>query len=87
MAFLVEQGSEAVQSNTYRAAREALTGNLEMEAAKQLAKARLERATKKKKGRGGVGSAADSELWPRGRLKEPCRRSGEGLCGSRRLGE
>lgn len=67
MAFLVEQGSDAVHSNAYRSTREVLTGKLEVEAAKQLAKSRLERATKKggktnnKKKKGGASDAAESE--------------------------
>lgn len=61
MAFLVEQGNDAVHSPTYRTAREALTGKLEVEAAKQLAKARLERATSKKKKKGGASGAAESD--------------------------
>lgn len=60
MAFLVEQGNDAVHSETYKTAREALTGKLEVEAAKQLAKARLERASKKKK-KGGASGAAESD--------------------------
>ena len=61
MAFLVEQGSDAVHSGVYKSVREALTGKLESEAAKQLAKARLDRTNKKKKGKGGATGAADSE--------------------------
>lgn len=61
MAFLLAQRGDAVHSTTYRTAWEALTGKLEIEAAKQLAKSRLERATKKRKGRGGAESAGDSE--------------------------
>lgn len=56
MSFLVEQGHDAVFSNSYRTAREALNTKLEVEAAKQLAKARIEKA---KKGRGGAGAAQD----------------------------
>lgn len=44
MAFLVEQGHDAVFSESYRSARDALTSKMEVEAAKQLAKARLEKA-------------------------------------------
>lgn len=58
MAFLVEQGSDAVQFSTYKTAREALTGKLEIEAAKQIAKARLERATKSCKGGRGTAVVA-----------------------------
>lgn len=61
MAFLVEQGHDAVHSSSYRSAREALTTKLEVEAAKQLAKARLEKAGKRKKKGGGQKEAADSE--------------------------
>lgn len=59
MAYLVEQGHDAVHSESYRTAREALTSKIELEAAKQLAKARISKAGGKKKG-GGQG-AADSE--------------------------
>ena len=59
MAFLVEQGSDAVHSNTYKAAREALKTKLETAAAKQLAKSRLDRANKKKSR--GKGNAGESE--------------------------
>lgn len=67
MAFLVEQGSDAVHFNAYRRARDVLTGKLEVEAAKQLAKSRLDRATKKcgktykKKKKGGASYAAEAE--------------------------
>lgn len=61
MAFLVEQGNDAVHSASYKTARSALNGKLEVEAAKQLAKARLERATKNKKKKGGASSAAESD--------------------------
>ena len=62
MAFLVEQGQDAVHSSSYRAAREALTAKLEVETAKQLAKARLERAINKRgKGGGPSEGAATSE--------------------------
>ena len=60
MAYLVEQGHDAVHSESYRTAREALTGKLEVEAAKQLAKARLEKAKKTKK-KGGPSGDADQE--------------------------
>lgn len=43
MSFLVEQGHDAVFSESYRSARKALTSKMEIEAAKMLAKARLER--------------------------------------------
>lgn len=45
MSFLVEQGHDAVFSESYRSARQALTSKLEIEAAKMLAKARLAKAT------------------------------------------
>jgi len=45
MAFLVEQGHDAVFSESYRSARTTLTSKMEVEAAKQLAKARIERAS------------------------------------------
>lgn len=41
MAFLVEQGNDAVHSEAYKSTREALTGWIEVEAAIQLAKSRL----------------------------------------------
>ena len=53
MSFLVKQGHDAVFPESYRTAREFLTTKLETEAAKMLAKARLERATGSK----GVGSS------------------------------
>lgn len=46
MAFLVEQGNDVVHSNSYRTARESPSPKLETETAKQLAKARLERANR-----------------------------------------
>lgn len=49
MAFLVEQGHDAVHSTSYQTARVDLTGKLETEAANQLAKMRLRKASKKKK--------------------------------------
>lgn len=60
MAFLVKQGSASIHSNRNRTARESLTGNLEIEAAKQLERARLERANKIKDKNGCAGSAAES---------------------------
>ena len=45
ISFLVEQVHDAVFSESHRSAREALTNKLEVEAAKMLAKARLEKAT------------------------------------------
>lgn len=59
MSFLVEQGHDAVFSESYRSAREALASKMEVEAAKQLAKARIDRAAKK--GKGGAGGAAQDE--------------------------
>ena len=44
MSFLVEQGYDAVFSESHRSAREALTTKIEIETAKQIAKARVERA-------------------------------------------
>lgn len=63
MTFLVEQGHEAVNSLSYRMKREDFTGKLKTEAAKQLANARLKKASKKKKKKkgGATSSAADSE--------------------------
>ena len=65
MAFRVAQRHDAVHSEAYRAAREALTSKLEIEAAKQLAKSRLERASipaRKGKKRGSAeGGATASE--------------------------
>lgn len=57
MSILVEQGQDAVFSESHRAAREALTSKMEVEAAKQLAKARLSRAGKK--GKGGASAAQE----------------------------
>ena len=57
MSFLVEQGHDAVFSQSYRSAREALTSKLENEAAKMLAKARLEKA-------GGNWKAGSSDVGP-----------------------
>lgn len=45
MSFLVEQGNDAVFSKSYTSARDALTSKIETEAAKMLAKARVERAS------------------------------------------
>ena len=59
MSYLVEQSNDAVFSEAHRTARQALTGRIETEAAKVLAKARLEAVTKKKK-KGG-GRAADGD--------------------------
>ncbi|PXF42119.1 hypothetical protein BWQ96_08151 [Gracilariopsis chorda] len=65
MAFLVEQGHDAVHSESYRTAREALSTKLEFEAATQLPKNRLEKANKTaqkgKKGGSAKGSAVDTE--------------------------
>lgn len=65
MGFLVEQGHDAVHSSSYRTARDALTTKLEYEAAKQLAKNRLEKANNPirqgKKSGGAKGSAAETE--------------------------
>lgn len=49
-AFLVEQGHDAVYCYSYKTARIYVTGRLETEAAKQLAKLRIEKATNQKKG-------------------------------------
>ncbi|PXF49273.1 hypothetical protein BWQ96_00847 [Gracilariopsis chorda] len=65
MAFLVEQGHNAVHSESYRTAREALSTKLEFEAAMQLPNNRLGKANKTtqkdKKGGSTKGSAADTE--------------------------
>lgn len=58
LAYLVEQGHEAVFSESHRTARVALTSELEIEAAKQLAKARLESEGGRTQ-TGGQGSAHD----------------------------
>lgn len=58
MAFLVEQGNDAVFSEAYRTARDTLTTKMEVEAAKQLAKARLEKGARTT---GGQAGAAGSE--------------------------
>lgn len=60
MSFLVEQGHDAVFSESHRSARQALTSKLEVEAAKALAKRRLERARGGSK-KDGVDGATDSE--------------------------
>lgn len=60
MSFLVEQGHDAVFSESYRTAREALTTRLETETAKQLAKTRMEKVAGNK-GTGGSSGAARSE--------------------------
>lgn len=81
MAYLAEQGSEAVHSASYRTASQAPTGKLKTEVAKQLAKARLERVNPKKGSGGGrtppirndqkekshpaVGVSRDFPLWRR----------------------
>ena len=44
MSFLVEQGHDAVFAESHRSAREAITTKIEIEMAKQIAKARVERA-------------------------------------------
>ena len=61
VAQLVEQGHDAVHSSSFRSAQEALTSKLEFEAAKQLAKSRLEKASRRKKKSGGHNEAAGSE--------------------------
>lgn len=58
MAFLVEKGHDVAFSGSYRSAREALTGKLEVAIAKQLAKTRLERARGQE---GGTASATDED--------------------------
>jgi uncharacterized membrane protein YgcG len=59
MAFLVEQGHDAVHSLSHRSVRESLNQRLESEAAKLLAKTHLERATGGSGG-GGSGGAGNS---------------------------
>lgn len=61
MAFSVERGNDAVPSKSYRTERKALTGKLENEAAKMLAKAQLRRANNFNKKDGGGETAAGSE--------------------------
>lgn len=64
MFFLAEQESSAVQSESYRSAREALATWLEMEAAKQLVRRWPERGrgkSKERKRTGSGGNAVDSE--------------------------
>lgn len=62
MSFLVEQGQDAVLSESHRTSIEALTSKMEVEVSKQLSKALLAKATKKVKD---VNSDADqSELFP-----------------------
>lgn len=60
MAFLVEQGHDAFFSESYQSARMVLTCEIEVEAAKQLAKARMDRATGNIRG-GGSSGAAEGE--------------------------
>ena len=60
LSFLVEQGHDAVFSESYRSARTALTAKMETEAAKMLAKARRERASSRS-GPSGPQAAAKSE--------------------------
>ena len=48
MSFFVEEGHDAVFSESHRSAREALTTKIEIEKAKKIAKARVERAAGRK---------------------------------------
>lgn len=59
MAFLVEQGHDAVFSESYRSAREALTSKIETEAAKEMARARMERSRGANRSGGPEGAAGD----------------------------
>lgn len=56
MSFIVNQGHDAVFSESYRSTREALTSNLEVEAAKNISKARLERPKSKPNESAGQGT-------------------------------
>jgi hypothetical protein len=60
MAFLVEQGHDAVHSTSHRTVRSALTQRLEAEAAKLLAKSYLERASGDRSRGAGQSSAGGS---------------------------
>lgn len=59
MSFLVEQGHNAVFSESYRSARAALMSKMETEAAKQMAKSGIERSSTVRGG--GPSGAADDE--------------------------
>lgn len=61
MNFLVEQDHEAVDYLICRTAREAITGKLETETAKQFEKARLEKGSEKKYNSGGSSGTLGSE--------------------------
>ena len=61
MAFLVEQGHDAVFSDSYKSAREARTTKLEMQAAKMIAKARLEKTTGMKNAGPSAGDGSSPE--------------------------
>ena len=61
MAFLVEQGHDAVFSDSYKSAREALTSKLEIQAAKMIAKARLEKTTGMKNAGPSTGDGSSPE--------------------------
>lgn len=54
MAFLVEQGPDAVHIEPFRREHHARTEKLEIKAVQKLAKACLERETNKKKRNGGL---------------------------------
>lgn len=56
MTFMVNQGHDVVHSDSYRTILETLTVKLELEAAKQLSKARLD--TSISRNRGGVETSA-----------------------------
>lgn len=61
MAYVVEQGHDPVHSEPYRTSANSLTSRIELEAAKQLAKTRLDRATNKRRKNGGAGDATKVE--------------------------
>ncbi|PXF48648.1 hypothetical protein BWQ96_01500 [Gracilariopsis chorda] len=58
MAFLIEQGGDGVFSESYRTVHTALTARIEQEAAKQLAKAQIEKASGSRNRCGRAGGAA-----------------------------
>ena len=61
MAFLVEQGHDAMFSDSYKSAREALTSKLEIQAAKMISKARLEKNTGMKNAGPSAGDGSSPE--------------------------
>lgn len=58
VSFLVDQGKDAVSYESHRTVREALTSKMEVEATKQLAKARFVKEVKKRN----VGNSDGAQL-------------------------